>query len=197
VDEWRRQFEVNFFGHIAVTQAMLPLLRVFASAKAGPLPARIVMMSSIAGRIGQPILGPYCSSKSALEAMSDALRLELHRQGIGVSLVEPGAIKSDIWRKGQEEAAAKDLGDPMAAPYRELVRGITLAAARAESAAIPSAAVARVVERCLTAGRPPIRVLVGRDAKLAAAAKAVVPLRFIDGLIRLGLRRIASKDAGT
>jgi NAD(P)-dependent dehydrogenase (short-subunit alcohol dehydrogenase family) len=197
IDEWRRQFEVNFLGHIAVTQAMLPLLRTYANATPGPRPARIVMMSSIAGRFAQPILGPYCSSKFALEAMSDALRRELRAQRIGVSIVQPGAIQSEIWRKALDEVAAQDRADPALQPYEHLVAGITVAASEAELAAVPAARVARVVERCLTARTPPIRVLVGTDAKLLAAAKAILPTRMIDALLEFGLRRVAKQQKKT
>ncbi|MBL8990834.1 MAG: SDR family NAD(P)-dependent oxidoreductase, partial [Phycisphaerae bacterium] len=72
LDAWRRQFEVNLFGQVAVTQAFLPMLRE-AVALLGRGRARVVLMSSIAGRVGQPILGPYCASKHALEAVGDAL----------------------------------------------------------------------------------------------------------------------------
>jgi NAD(P)-dependent dehydrogenase (short-subunit alcohol dehydrogenase family) len=191
--DWRRQFEVNFFGHISVTQAMLPLLRVFAAANPGPSPARIVMMSSIAGRLGQPILGPYCSSKYALEAMSDALRVELRAQRIGVSLVEPGAIQSEIWRKGLEDAATKDLSDPAAQPYMELVNGLKAAAARAAEVAVPAVRVALAVERCLTSARAPTRVLVGADAKVAATAKSLLPSRFMDSVLDRVIRGAGKK----
>jgi NAD(P)-dependent dehydrogenase (short-subunit alcohol dehydrogenase family) len=191
-EEWRRQFEVNLFGHIAVTQAVLALLRKYA---AGEKPARIVMMSSIAGRFAQPILGPYCSSKFALEAMSDALRRELRAQRIGVSLVEPGAIQSEIWRKALDDVAGKDQADPALRRYDYLINGVTIAAKQAADVAIPAVKVARVVERCLTARRAPIRVLVGTDAKLMAAAKAILPTRWMDGLLEVGLRRIAKKGS--
>lgn len=194
IDDWKRQFEVNFFGHIAVTQAMLPLLRTYAAATPGPRPARIVMMSSIAGRLAQPIVGPYCSSKFALEAMSDALRMELRAQRIGVSLVEPGAIESEIWRKGQEEAAAKDLAHPLAGPYEDLIAGIKIGAAKAAHGAIPASRVARAVERCLTSRRAPVRVLVGPDAQVAAALKSLMPSRWMDALLDGVLRKIGKKS---
>ncbi len=121
IDEWRKQFEINVFGHIAVTQAMLPLLRsgVVASGTAA-----IVMMSSIAGRVGQPILGPYCASKFALEAVSDALRCELAADRINVSILEPGAIKSEIWRKAQEDAQSMDRDNPAYERYRIIMMGL-------------------------------------------------------------------------
>jgi NAD(P)-dependent dehydrogenase (short-subunit alcohol dehydrogenase family) len=192
--DWRRQFEVNFFGHIGVTQAMLPLLRTYAQANEGRQPARIVMMSSIAGRLGQPILGPYCSSKFALEAASDALRVELREQRIGVSIVEPGAIKSEIWRKALDEVAP-EAADPSSERYQDLIRGITLAATKAEEVAIPALRVAQVVERCLTARRAPIRILVGTDAKLGATAAAILPTRMMDALLSAVIQRAGRKGS--
>ena len=83
LDELRRQFEVNVIGLIAVTQALLPLLRKARG--------RVVNMSSIAGRAAMPYMGPYAASKHALEALSDALRIELQHTGVRVSVIEPGA----------------------------------------------------------------------------------------------------------
>lgn len=92
LDEFHRQMEVNVYGALAVTQAFLPLLR---QAK-----GRIINMSSIAGLAASPFLGPYAASKFALEALSDALRLELHPWEIEVVLIEPGNIATPIWQKG-------------------------------------------------------------------------------------------------
>lgn len=185
--DWRRQFEVNFFGHIAVTQAMLPLLRAGAE-RAGS--AAIVMMSSIAGRIGQPVLGPYCSSKFALEAVADALRCELMPQNIRVSILEPGAIKSEIWRKAIDDARAQaDVPER----YRVMVEAITKIAIEAERRAIPAERVAREVERCLTVSRPPVRKLIGLDAKMSAFMLRLTPRRVFDGLLTRMMAKAAKK----
>src|SRR5579862_2288927 len=84
LDDLRRQFEVNVVGQLAVTQAMLPLLRKARG--------RIVNMGSIVGRAPVPLVGAYSMSKAAVAAMTTALRLELDLWGIDVSLIEPGAI---------------------------------------------------------------------------------------------------------
>jgi NAD(P)-dependent dehydrogenase (short-subunit alcohol dehydrogenase family) len=181
MDGWRRQFEVNVFGQVAVTRAMLPHLRAHAAREGW---ARIVMMSSIAGRVGQAVLGPYCASKHALEAVSDALRYELTPQRIQVSIIEPGAIKSEIWKKGQEDAAASRGEDAAEARYRAMVDRVIWLAGKAEEGAIPAVRVAKVVERCLTARRPPIRVLVGNDAKALAWMKRVLPGSAVDWLFK-------------
>lgn len=95
IDRLRLQLEVNVVGLVAVTQALLPLLR------RGP--GRIVNIGSIGGRVTSPFMGPYCASKYAVEALSDALRMELGPWGIHVSVVEPGPVHSPIWDKGREQ----------------------------------------------------------------------------------------------
>ncbi|MBM7655350.1 SDR family oxidoreductase [Neobacillus cucumis] len=90
IEDYRRQFETNFFGVIAVTNAVLPIMR---ASKQG----RIINMSSISGRFGFPGLSAYTASKHALEGYSESLRLELRPFGIDVSLIEPGSYQTNIW----------------------------------------------------------------------------------------------------
>jgi NAD(P)-dependent dehydrogenase (short-subunit alcohol dehydrogenase family) len=97
LDELRRAFEINFFGLIAVTQAFLPALRAGGG--------RIVNMSSNSGMVAAPFLTPYTTSKWALEALSDALRVELEPWDIKVAVIQPGAIDTPIWNKGKDTAA--------------------------------------------------------------------------------------------
>ena len=94
----RKQLEINVIGQVAVSQAFLPLLRQARG--------RIVNMGSIAGRAATPFLGGYCSSKSALESLSDALRCEVRPWGMSVSLVEPGAVQSEVWERSRTHAEA-------------------------------------------------------------------------------------------
>ena len=96
IDQLRRQLEVNLIGQVAVIQAFLPALRQSHG--------RIVNISSIGGRIALPLASPYAASKFALEAVSDSLRREVAQFGIEVSLVEPGGVKTPIWKKGTETA---------------------------------------------------------------------------------------------
>ena len=96
LDELRRALEVNLVGQVAVTQAFLPLLRIAEG--------RVINISSIAGRVALPLMGPYAASKFALEGVSDSLRRELHGQGIEVVAIEPGGIKTPIWEKGVADA---------------------------------------------------------------------------------------------
>jgi NAD(P)-dependent dehydrogenase (short-subunit alcohol dehydrogenase family) len=180
--DWRRQFDVNFFGQIAVTQAMLPLLRQHV-AHAGPWSARIVNMSSIAGRLAQPIFGPYCASKFAMEAFSDSLRLELRGQGIHVCVVEPGAIDTPIWHKGFETESAIAEDHPARKLYGAAITGGFAAAKKAAKSAIPAETVAKAVAACMTRRRPRTRYLVGMDAKSGAIFRAVTPDRVVDLIV--------------
>jgi len=96
IERWRALFEVNVFGLLRVTQAALPLMR---SGGGGS----IVNIGSIAGRISYPFGGAYCASKFAVEAISDALRLEVERFGIRVVLIEPGPIESRFAQRAEAE----------------------------------------------------------------------------------------------
>ncbi len=96
VDEWRDQFEVNVVGQVAVTRAMLPLLRRGRG--------RIVFMGSISGKVATMMMAPYDASKFAVEAIGESLRAELRPFGIRVSVIEPGAVKTGIWDKGRKTA---------------------------------------------------------------------------------------------
>jgi NAD(P)-dependent dehydrogenase (short-subunit alcohol dehydrogenase family) len=95
----RRQFETNFFGVVRVTQRVLPEMRARRR-------GRIVNMSSVSGKIAAPLFGPYSSSKFALEAITDALRLELHPFGVYAVLIEPGYIPSNMAQASQELSSA-------------------------------------------------------------------------------------------
>lgn len=174
IDALRRQLEVNVVGQVAVTQAMLPLLRRGRG--------RVVFMGSISGRFASPFLGPYAASKFALEAIADALRLELRPWGMHVAIVEPGVIATPIWRKSL--ASALELADRMSPRAAELygaaLRGVE---ERVRTiGGIPPERVARVVAHALTARRPRARYLVGADARVGVALNAL-PTRLRDSLV--------------
>jgi len=187
LDQWRRQFEVNLFGQIAMTQAMLPSLRKHVVTR-GRGAARIVMMSSIAGKMAQPIVSPYSSSKFALEAVSDALRLEVRPQGIHVSIIEPGAIETPIWGKGQLAAQGIEADAPGREIYGPMIDGVLARTRKAERSAVPAERVAQAVGECLTRRRPKIRILVGSDARLGALVRRLLPDRWFDAVIERALR---------
>lgn len=178
IDQIRRQYEVNVIGQVAVTQAFLPALRAARG--------RIVNVSSIGGRLALPLAGPYSSSKFALEGLSDSLRRELRSQGVEVVLIEPGAVKTPIWRKGNELADEIAAGMP---PEGERLYGRMIDALRAETAKIARdrgmepLEVAEVIGRALTARRPRTRYLVGSDAKVRGPLAKLLPDRVMDRLI--------------
>ena len=180
--DWRRQFEVNFFSIIALTQAMLPLLRRGAAVH-GPGVPRLMIVSSIGGRVAQAINAPYTCSKFAASALGDSLRLELRRQGIGVTVVEPGAIVTAIWGKG--EGSAGDFGPdhPARKLYGPEMDGLIRLAARAAKSAIPAERAADAIARALYARRAPGRLLIGRDAKLFAFVQPWLPTRLLDAIL--------------
>ncbi|HTW84332.1 MAG TPA: SDR family oxidoreductase [Candidatus Sulfotelmatobacter sp.] len=186
VDDLRRQLEVNAVAPIALAQAMLPMLRRTLG--------RIVMISSVGGRIALPFVGPYAASKHALEALSDALRAELLPSGVDVILVEPGAVKTPIWERGARAGEAMAAGfDPLTqARYAADVAMMLKVSHAMDARGIPAERVADVVARALTARRPRTRYLVGNDAKLRVLLRRFVPDRPRDRLLRAAMRRLGS-----
>jgi NAD(P)-dependent dehydrogenase (short-subunit alcohol dehydrogenase family) len=181
VDDLRRQLEVNLIGHVAVTQALLPSLRRSRG--------RIVFMGSIGGRVGQPYISAYTASKHALEAVADALRVELAMWGIKVSLIEPGSVKSEIWRKSAAyfDDLFQRLPEDSQELYRTPVERVRAVARLQERGAVPATRVARAVTHALEAPRPRSRYLVGPEAWTLAAFR-VLPDRLRDAIVVRALR---------
>ncbi len=154
IDEWRRQFEVNVLGLVAVTQAFLPLLRRGRG--------RIVNVGSIAGRSALPCSSPYDSSKFAIEAISDALRMELHSCGISVSLIEPGPVATPIWQKtlGNFDDLRRRSPKNVYELYARLMASLRTETENPRHA-VAAAEVVKAVEHAMTARRPKTRYLVG------------------------------------
>ena len=175
--DWRRQFEVNVFGLIAVTQTFLPLIRTGHG--------RIINMGSIAGRASMPFMAPYAASKHALEAITDALRLELQPWGIRVALITPGAIATPIWGKTRKEV---DTWDATWSPdlkdmYQEGFARIKEAATAAGEQAQPAKVVAEAVAHALRSRWPHTRYLVGSDATIRSWLALLLPDRLNDWII--------------
>jgi NAD(P)-dependent dehydrogenase (short-subunit alcohol dehydrogenase family) len=177
IDEWRRQLEVNFIGQVAVTQACLPALRKARG--------RVVNMTSIGGRLASPFLGPYNASKYALEAVTDALRLELRQFGVEVAAIEPGAVATPIWEKGRAsvEQATADMPAEALKLYSAGMAAISRFISLGERTGVPPLEVARAVEHALTASRPKTRYVVGRDAKMRLALTRLLPTRVMDRVV--------------
>lgn len=177
LDDFRRQLEVNLVAQVAVTQATLGAIR---SAR-----GRIVFTGSIGARMPTPFLAAYGASKAGVAALAAALRQELRPWGIEVSTIEPGAIATEIWRRGADEGAAVAArlpaeGRRLYARPLELMDGI--AKAVAQRAILPERA-ARVVEQALTSRRPRDRYLVGPDARVQALLARALPHRVTDAIV--------------
>lgn len=108
IEDFKHQFDVNVFGMIKVTQSFLPLLG--ARPDHSSLPGKIVQISSVSGRMGMPFVSAYVGSKYALEGISESMRKELLLYGIDVVLIEPGPIKTPIWRKSMDPLLEKFKG---------------------------------------------------------------------------------------
>jgi NAD(P)-dependent dehydrogenase (short-subunit alcohol dehydrogenase family) len=172
-EELTRQLDVNVVGQLRVIQAFLPPLRRSRG--------RIVLMGSIGGRSALPFLGAYAMSKFALEAMADALRIELAPFGMHVAIVEPATIATAIWTKPQR--TIEEFPPEAAALYGERVAKFQrIAAERSAGSAAPAAAVAKAVEHALTSRKPKARYLVGPDAKRRARVERL-PDRLRDRLL--------------
>lgn len=169
IDELRRQLEVNVVGQVAVTQAVLPRLRASRG--------RVVFVSSVSGRISTPMTGAYNASKFALEALGDALRLELRPWGIKVSLVEPAQTDTDIWRAADEAldesvAAVTPEGREL---YARHTAGFRKTIPLSQKLAAPAESVAKSIEQALTSKRPKARYVVGTGPKIQATLMNVTP----------------------
>ena len=160
IDELRRQFEINFFAPMTIAQTFLPLLRATRG--------RIVNVSSIGGKFAAPLVGAYASSKFAMEAASDSMRVELRPSGVKVVLIEPGGVKTPIWSRSTaaSERVFDGASEELKTAYAEMVANMTRIAARIDANGIDSELVARAIERGLFAPYPRARYLVGGDARV-------------------------------
>ncbi len=178
-----RQFDVNVFGLVAVTQAAMPLLRKATG--------RIVHIGSVGGLVSLPFLGPYCASKFALEAITNSMRMELLPFGIHCSLVQPGRISTEIWDSGLVETKrVRESLSPQAIEwYGPSLNSIESMLGKAKKAGIEPVRIAQVVHHALTAKRPKVRYLVGIDARVQVIAQALLPTRVFDTIVVFLLKR--------
>ncbi len=179
----RRQFEVNVFGLVAVTQAALPLLR---TAK-----GRIVNIGSVSGRVAAPMVGPYSASKHAVEAISDVLRMELGPAGIETSLIEPGSVRTPIWEKGAHSFEEAQTTFPAEAftRYQMHFNLMEKVVRRGQKHGIDPERVVDKILHALTSKRPRHRYLLGRDARIRLVLQSVLPRRWMDGLVQRMIRK--------
>ena len=177
LEGWRRQFETNFFGVIRVTQAVLPRMRERRK-------GRILMMSSVSGFVTPPTQGAYSASKHAIEALSNALRLELYPFGIHTVLIQPGYIMTNI------QNTAMDLAEPYQeefknGPYAKIYASYlgNAKSTRAQSKTTPDDC-ALVLLKAIEAPRPKPRYRVTKLATFAKWAKRLLSDSASDRMIR-------------
>jgi NAD(P)-dependent dehydrogenase (short-subunit alcohol dehydrogenase family) len=173
LDELRLQLETNFFGQVAVTKAVLPTMRKQHS-------GHIIMVSSILGLIGQPMVSSYCASKHALEGWAEALRIELRSLGIKVVLVEPGAYKTDIWtRNVMVSRGSTDESSPNKGRSRRYVEGVK----ESQREMADPIEVAELIARIAQDPNPRLRYRAGKDAKIGYLMRALLPWSVWEGMV--------------
>lgn len=184
-DELRAQFEANVFGVHAVTRAFLPLLGT-DPARTGD-PGRIVMISSISGRMGNPFVGAYAASKHALEGYAQSLRRELMLFGIPVIVIAPGAVATPIWDKAESSGLERFSTTPFASAMAGIV-SYMLARGRE---GLPPEAIADAVWTGLSAANPKQRVTLVRNKFRDDTLVRLLPAAWVDRLVakRLGFTR--------
>jgi NAD(P)-dependent dehydrogenase (short-subunit alcohol dehydrogenase family) len=171
LEELRLQLETNFFGAVAMTKAVLPMMRKQRS-------GHIIQLSSILGLQGSVTISSYAASKHALEGWSESLRLEVNALDIKVVLIEPGAFATGIWgegtRMGEESTKSTSPNFARGLRMREVIQKIPKA---------DPIAVARAVVAIAENPNPKLRYLVGRDAKIQLALKRLLPWRTYEKMI--------------
>lgn len=185
LDKWRKQFETNVIGLVAATQAFAPLLGADLSLKGEP--GRIVMISSVAGKRGNPFAGPYSASKHAVEGLSESLRREMMLFGIDVIIIGPGPIKTPIWGKG----AAPDFSKMDGSPYRKsLEAGFNFMQSLGKNG-LPPEDVAKLIHHALTGANVKTRYTI-TPGKFMRAIINMLPARMSDRMVakRLNIQRL-------
>lgn len=189
MEQWRSVFDVNLFGHIAVTQALLPaLLRS---------KGRVINISSVGGKIAMATYGAYAGAKFALEAVSDALRREVAPLGVQVVVVEPGGVRTEMAARGVVTAnqLAAQMTPEQDERYGGLVQATNKLMASGTAAGLTADAAAKVIAKAVTARRPRPRYTIGRDAALLTRLTRILSDRTLDRVIAANLRRHDPKGA--
>ncbi|MFP7229206.1 oxidoreductase [Bacillus altitudinis] len=179
VDQYREQFEVNVFGVMEMTQAVLPLMTSGA---------KILNMSSISGLMGMPALSPYVSSKFALEGYTESLRIELAAFGIQAALIEPGSFQTNIWNTSMNEQMTPPAeGSKYTAIYQNMMSYIE---AQKNNYGDPGEVAELVVSLAEKKRLKKLRYLVGKGVRLSFIAKQLLPWNVWENII---LRTLSSK----
>jgi NAD(P)-dependent dehydrogenase (short-subunit alcohol dehydrogenase family) len=181
-DQFRRQMDVNVIGPIIATQAFGPLLGADRSLKGKP--GRIVMISSVAGKHGNPLMSAYSASKHAIEGLSESLRREMMLFGIDVIIIAPGAVKTPIWAKADED----DISVYQNSPYFPALQKLRNFTRHLSEIGLPAEQIAGRIADALTMASPKVRYQIAPDP-MRHLITLVLPKRVVDKIIakRLGL----------
>jgi NAD(P)-dependent dehydrogenase (short-subunit alcohol dehydrogenase family) len=181
-DEFRRQMDVNVTGPIIATQAFGPLLGADPQLK-GPK-GRIVMISSVAGKNGNPLMSAYSMSKHAVEGLAESLRREMMLFGIDVIIVAPGAVKTPIWSKADDV----DISGYQNSPFFPALVKIRKFMMQLGEGGLPAETIAEKIFEALTLPKPKVRYQITPDP-IRHLVTALLPKRTVDRIIakRLGL----------
>ncbi len=179
IGDLRNQLEVNVLGPVAVTQALLPALRHARG--------RIVLVSSIGGRVAMAFTAPYAASKHAIEAIGDALRVELRSSHVQVALIEPGSVATPIWDKGRAQGDGLSVPPELIDQYGHVPAAMDKVLRDTERRGVPPEQVAKTIAGALTARRMKARYVIGRDARAMLLAKRLLPDHVFDRVARRAL----------
>jgi NAD(P)-dependent dehydrogenase (short-subunit alcohol dehydrogenase family) len=167
-EELKPQFETNLYGVVRVTQQVLPIMR---RQKSG----RIINVSSIGGMVGYPFSAAYCSTKFALEGLSESLSYEVDQFGIKVILIEPALVISDF-HNNVKMAAKKEANNPHDSPYTQMMQKLFEEYKQVqEQYQIPAEEVAKVILNAAILDNPDQRYLVGKYSEMIKEAKMTMP----------------------
>lgn len=180
--DWRRLFDANLFGHVAMMEALLPALL-----KSG---GTIVNISSVGGKVAMATYGPYAATKFALEAVSDSLRREIEPLGMKVVVIEPGAVTTGML--GRANVTGQRIIDEMTAEqrgrYGDLMRAVISQAQASVPGGAHPAEAARVIANAIINKRPRTRYTIGRYTAMLARLVGFMPDRMMDRLLAEGLK---------
>jgi NAD(P)-dependent dehydrogenase (short-subunit alcohol dehydrogenase family) len=174
VEDFRELIETNLIGSFAVTRAFLPLVRHARG--------RIVFVGSLGGRVAFPYASAYHASKFGIEGLAESLRSEMRPLGVGVSVIEPATMATEIWGKGREQLSAvrAALTPEQREVYGEALEGFDRTLASADEDGEDPGEVAETIEKALTASSPDDRYLVGRRARAVTLLEPLLPSAVFD-----------------
>jgi NAD(P)-dependent dehydrogenase (short-subunit alcohol dehydrogenase family) len=175
INDLRAQFEINVVAQVAVTQALLPMLKAAHGI--------VINVSSLGGRVSTPVTGAYNASKFALEAISDAWRIELSPFGVHMVVIEPGPSPTSIWQTSLQRSLER-IGMHRDGPYRRLMTLSERVAIRSTKQGFPPQLFADTVVKILSSKRPRARYAIPFSTKVQIVLRSLLPDQLWDYLVR-------------